>query len=116
MLAEIGGADRKVASCSRSLCKASAQLGISYRQFTGWSASSASRPGARQPPRLCLCRKARRTMSGLLRTRKIGGRRPLRPTLRPANRKGLVPLCLPKTESPRDFHYDPMDAYRIKFD
>jgi len=23
---------------------------------------------------------------------------------------------LPKTEPPRDFHYDPMDAYRIKFD
>ncbi len=31
------------------------------------------------------------------------------------SQKARAPV-LPKTESPRDFHYDPMDAYRIKFD
>ena len=74
--AEIAGElDRKV-PMSRIYAKHRLRLGISYRQFIRLAANTASRPGARQTPRRCLCRKARRNMSGLLRTRKIGGRGP----------------------------------------
>ena len=83
------------------LRQAWAKVGVTATgSLSGWSANSASRPGARPPPRRCLCRKSRRTMSGLLRTRKIGGQCPLRPIPRPANHKGLVPLCLPRRKAP----------------
>ena len=48
--------------------------GLATGSLSGWSANSASRPGARQPPAPCLSGKSRRTMNGLLWTRKIGGR------------------------------------------
>ena len=96
--AEIAGElDRKV-PMSRIYAKHRLRLGISYRQFIRLVRESASRPGARQPPRLCLCRKSRRHERASPDGKSGAALR--QPNLRPANYKGLVPLCFPRRKVP----------------
>ena len=114
--AEIAGElDRKV-PMSRIYAKHQLSLGISYRQFirlarefreqAGRAPAAAPVPLQEIPPyheRASPDPENRRAMPA-----------PANPAASESQRaRAPVP---PKTESPSDFHYDPTDAYRIKFD
>ncbi len=114
--AEIAGElDRKV-PMSRIYAKHRLRLGISYRQFirlvrefreqAGRAPAAAPVPLQEIPPhheRASPDPENRRAPPA-----------PANPAASESQR-ARAPV-LPKTEPPRDFHYDPMDAYRIKFD
>ena len=114
--AEIAGElDRKV-PMSRIYAKHRLRLGISYRQFirlvrefreqAGRAPAAAPVPLQEIPPhheRASPDPENRRACPA-----------PAHPAASESQR-ARAPV-LPKTESPSDFHYDPTDAYRIKFD
>ena len=114
--AEIAGElDRKV-PMSRIYAKHRLRLGISYRQFirlvrefreqAGRAPAAAPGPLQEIPPRHERASpdpQNRRAMPA-----------PSNPAASESQR-ARAPV-LPKTESPSDFHFDPMDAHRIKFD
>ena len=111
----VGELDRKV-PMSRIYAKHRLRLGISYRQFirlvrefreqAGRAPAAAPVPLQEIPPQY-----------GRASPDPENRRAPPAPANPAASelQRARAPV-LPKTEPPRDFHYDPMDAYRIKFD
>ncbi len=97
--------DRKV-PMSRIYAKHKARLAISYRQFTRLVRELREEMGPRQGALFDFRAQDGEEAAAQAIGGQVGGLEPRKPAYAGA----------PENKKYRDFHYDPMDAYRIKFD